>query len=110
MTDNDIERQIHELRGEVANIKTQVAEVKAEVRVTKHDGANTQQMLAGLSSRFETSQEKISTKLDSLGDKIAAINTSNARGVGFFSGMAFMVTACGGMLLFLGKILFGGHG
>ncbi|QTH22010.1 hypothetical protein HRJ34_00250 [Rhizorhabdus wittichii] len=66
-------------------IARDVGELKADMRTVKHDLAN------------------VSVKLDRITGK-------QDRGLGFFAGAAFIVTAFGGLLLALGKMLFGGHG
>ncbi|WP_016747319.1 hypothetical protein [Rhizorhabdus wittichii] len=80
MTENDLQ------------IARDVGELKADMRTVKHDVAGIQQALIGL------------------GEKMNGISNQQARGLGFFAGAAFIVTAFGGLLLALGKMLFGGHG
>ena len=79
MTDNDLQ------------IARDVGELKADMRTVKHDVAGIQQSITGL------------------GDKINGITNQQARGLGFFAGAAFIVTAFGGILLAVGRLLFGGH-
>ena len=102
MTEPDIH---HEILG----LKTDVANLRAEVRVTKHDVANVAAAQSGLGSRLDRMEERIGNKIEGLAEKIGVVNTQQARGLGFFAGMAFVVTAAGGLLLALGKLLFTGH-
>lgn len=104
---DDVQAQLQELRTDVANVKVGLAEVRAEVRVTKHDVANTQQMLVGLDTRLEKTQSAIGEKLDILTEKIAGLNLKHEKGVGFYAGVGATATICGGFILFLIKQLFG---
>lgn len=66
-----------------------IGEMKADIRTVKHDISSVQQQLQSIDRRLNT------------------INTSQARGLGFFAGMAFILTAAGGLLLALGKLIWG---
>lgn len=79
MTDNDLQ------------IARDVGELRADMRTVKHD-------LAGISAKFDT-----------VFAEIRQITNKQARGIGFFAGMAFLLTTFGGGLLVIGKLLFGGH-
>lgn len=68
-----------------------IGEMKADMRTVKHDIASIQQTLQGLDRRM------------------TAHATSQARGLGFFAGVAFILTTAGGLLLLLGKMMFGGQ-
>lgn len=67
-----------------------IGELKADMRTVKHDVANIQQGIIGL------------------GAQLNAMSNQQSRGVGFFAGMGVVVTAFGGILLVMAKLLFGG--
>jgi histidyl-tRNA synthetase len=73
------------------NLRTaqDIGEMKADMRTVKHDISNVQQQLQSIDRRLNT------------------INTSQARGLGFFAGVAFILTGAGGLLLALGKLIWG---
>ena len=79
MTENDLQ------------IVRDVSEMKADMRTVKHDVANIQQQLMGLDRA------------------LSGIKTQQARGLGFFAGAAFIITAAGGLLITMTKLLFGGN-
>lgn len=68
-----------------------VGEMKADMRTVKHDVANIQSQLQAIDRRLNT------------------FTTTQARGLGFFAGVAFILTTAGGLLLALGKLIFGGQ-
>ena len=108
--ESELMREVHELRTELASVKADVADLKAEVRLAKHASANVGQQQVALNIRLDKFEDKIGGKIDVLTEKVSAINTQQARGLGFFAGIGFMIAGVGGLLLALGKLLFGGHG
>lgn len=66
-----------------------IGEMKADMRTVKHDIAGVQQQLQSIDRRLN------------------ALGNTQARGLGFFAGAAFILTAAGGLLLALGKMIFG---
>jgi hypothetical protein len=76
------------------NLRTaqDIGEMKADMRTVKHDISGIQQSLQGLDRRLNS------------------LSNTQARGLGFFAGMAFILTAAGGLLLLIGKLMFGGAG
>lgn len=73
------------------NVARDLGEMKADIRTVKHD-------LAG-----------IQHSVGMLNDKMNSMTNQQARGLGFFAGVAFIITTFGAGLLALGKMLFGGH-
>ncbi len=63
--------------------------LQADVRTIKHDVAN------------------MNGKIDGLSAQIATINTQQARGLGFFAGVAFILGGTGALLLAFAKLIFG---
>lgn len=103
---DDVQAQINGLRGELGDVKLQVSKVEAEVRVTKHDVANMQMGLTGFAARFDKFQDSISTKLDGMSDRLAALNVKQEKGVSFFAGMAAVISITAGFIIMLVKMLF----
>lgn len=99
-----------EFSRELNDLRSKVADVDADVRVTKHAVANLQMIQTTLGSKIDKMEEKIGAKIDLLSDKIVAVNTQQARGLGFFAGAAFIIASAGGLLLTAAKLLFGGQG
>lgn len=125
MGDNDAQSKIEELRTDLATFKGEtgraIAEVRAEVRIVKHDQANMQMGFNGFTARMEKSQDGMksdikematafTTGFDGLKKDLAGLTVKQERGAGFFAGIAASVTVCGGFLMFLLKMLFGGVG
>lgn len=79
MTDHDL------------SVAKDIGSLQADMRTVKHDTA------------------QISTKLDALSNQISKLNTSNARGLGFFAGIAFILTTAGGLLIAVTKLIFSPH-
>ncbi len=98
-----------EFHREFAEMRNKVGELDGTVRVVKHSVANMQMAQQGIAARFDKLEERIGDKIDTLSDKVSAINTQQARGVGFFAGIAAVIMASGAVLVFLGKLLFGAH-
>lgn len=73
------------------NIARDMGEMKADMRTVKHD-------LAGLMQ-----------SVSMLGEKMNSMSNQRAKGLGFFAGATFIIATFGGVLLFLGKLLFGAH-
>jgi hypothetical protein len=67
-----------------------IGEMKADMRTVKHDIANVQQQLSSIDRRLNT------------------MGNSQARSLGFFAGIAFILTGAGGLLLVVAKFIFGG--
>lgn len=115
-----------DVQDEVRKLRDEVGELKTTTRVTKHDVANLQVGMTGLAARVEKIVDQLSRELketrDSLsnemrselkllGNEIASINKTQARGAGFYAGVMAAITAGGGLLMALAKILFGSqHG
>jgi len=68
-----------------------MGELKADVRTIKHDVSNIQMSITGINNRLNS------------------LSTQHARGLGFFAGAAFIITAAGGLLLTVAKLMFGGN-
>lgn len=107
---SEVEQQMAELKAEFANLKTKFAECEADVRVTKHEVKNMHQMMSGLGTRLDKVEDRVLAKIDSLADKLTGVGMQQARGLGFFAGVAAVITGAGSLLLALGKLLFGAHG
>jgi len=112
-----------EMSDEVRKLRDEVGELKTTTRVTKHDVANLQMGMNGLTQRVEKIVDQLSRELketrESLSNEmrselklvsseIAGINKVQARGAGFYAGVTASVAAGGGLLMALAKILFGG--
>lgn len=78
-----------------------IGEMKADVRTLKHDVGNIQQGQIALGARFDAATA-------SLTDKLNSMSNQQSRGVGFFAGMGVVVTAFGGVVFVMFKLLFGG--
>jgi hypothetical protein len=96
-----------EFSRELNDLRAKVADVDADVRVTKHAVANLQMSQTSLGSKIDKMEEKLGGKIDNLTAQINVINTTQARGLGFFAGSAFIITACGGVLIAVAKFIFG---
>lgn len=96
-----------EFSRELTDLRSKVSDMDADVRVTKHAVANLQMAQTSLGSKIDKMEEKLGSKIDNLTDKINVINTTQARGLGFFAGSAFIITACGGALIAIAKFVFG---
>lgn len=102
------QEELAQVRADIAILRDKLGEVEAETRVTKHAVANVQQSQVAINGRLDKFEEKIGGKLDLLSEKISCINTQQQRGFGFAAGVAFVVTACGTILLTVIKFLFHG--
>lgn len=80
MTDHDIK------------VAGDLGEMKADIRTVKHDLANIQQGMIALGNKFDT------------------MNNQQSRGLGFFAGIAFIITVFGAVLIAIAKwvIVVGG--
>lgn len=74
------------------NVAKQLGSLEADMRTVKHDVNN------------------ISAKIDALSNLIGNVKTQQSKSLGFFAGMAFVITSCSALLISLGKLLFGSHG
>lgn len=88
---SDVEHMLGIVR-DFGDIKGEMGEMKAEVRVIKHSLTNIDMSLVGLKNALNK------------------IDNTQARGLGFFAGAAAVIGMVGGFLLFLAKLVFGGHG
>ncbi len=68
-----------------------IGEMRADMRTVKHDIANVQQQLQSIDRRLNT------------------MGNTQARSLGFFAGVAFILTVSGGLLIALAKLFFGGQ-
>ena len=96
-----------EFSRELNDLRAKVADVDADVRVTKHAVANLQMSQASLGGKIDKMEEKLAAKIDNLTAQINVINTTQARGLGFFAGVSFIVVSAGGVLIAIAKFLFG---
>ena len=69
-----------------------LGEMKADIRTVKHDLANIQQGMIALSTKLDT------------------VNNQQSRGLGFFAGIAFIITVFGAALLGVAKLMILGGG
>lgn len=69
-----------------------LGEMKADIRTVKHDLANIQQGMIAL------------------GTKMDGVTNRQQRGLGFFAGMAFIITTFGAFLIALAKLVWLGGG
>jgi predicted nucleic acid-binding Zn-ribbon protein len=112
-----------DMSDEVRKLRDEVGELKTTTRVTKHDVANLQMGMNGLTQRVEKIVDQLSRELketrESLSNEmrselklvsseIAGINKVQARGAGFYAGVMAVITVGGGILLGIAKLLFGG--
>lgn len=95
-----------EIQRELAGIRSEISRLDGDVRVAKHDVANMRQAQQGINIRLDKMEERLGNKIEGLSDKLGNLNTQQARGLGFFAGIAFMITSAGALLLALGKLLF----
>ena len=98
-----------EFARELNDLRSKVADVDADVRVTKHAVANMQQAQGAIGHKIEKMEEKLGVKIDMLTEKISVINATQSRGLGFFAGVAFIITTAGGLLIAVAKLLWAGH-
>lgn len=96
-----------DLRSQLSDLSKEVGDLKGTVRVVKHDVANMQQAQVGFGTKLEKVEDRLGAKIDSLSTQITAVNVKHERGFGFFAGMGFVIVSCGGLLLAVGKLLFG---
>lgn len=134
--DPDIHDEVRRVSDKVVDLELsttkKLGEIETSVRLSKHEGANTQQIIVGLTARmdrFETSFKsemkdfredvgkefrQIATQLTAdvkgLSQELATINTKQEKGLSFVAGVVAVFTVGGGLLLMLGKVLFGGSG
>jgi hypothetical protein len=91
MADQDLTLQ---LLRELGEIKGQMGGMQADIRTVKHDLSNVQQGMTGLSSI------------------VNSVTNRQARGAGFWAGIAFVVTTgitALGVVIGGLKLIFGGH-
>ena len=100
MLESELSQQVSDLRNRVGALEVKVEEVRGDVRVTKHEGANTQQLVIGLTDRIDRFQTQMFAKLDT-------VKSQQDRSAGFYAGVAAVFTLCAGVILFLVKLLFG---
>lgn len=79
MTDHDL------------SVARDIGSLQADMRTVKHDVAN------------------ISAKIDGLAAQLSKSNVTQARGLGFFAGAAFIITTAGGLLITVTKLLWGAN-
>ncbi len=108
-----------QVRDAVQKLELRMADMEADVRVVKHDVKNMQQSNQGLATKLDRLENRVGEKIDAVKDgmanrfetlteKVAAINVQQARGAGFFAGIAAVITVCSGLVLGIAKLLFGG--
>lgn len=98
-----------DLRGQLTDLSKEVGDLKGSVRVVKHDVANMQMAQIGFGTKLEKVEDRLGSKIDNLSTQLGAVNLKQERGFGFFAGMGFVIVSCGGLLLAVGKLLFGPH-
>ena len=107
----EIRQELASLKDEVHSLKVdlndKIGKLDTEVRIVQHDYVQLKDMINGVGARVEKVEERISGKIDALAEKLAGVNMQQARGIGFFAGVSAVITIAGGLLLALGKILFG---
>lgn len=106
MTEAEMQNVIAELKAEVTATRQEVGKLDTEIRVTKHDVDNVKQMLSGFGTRLEKCEERLAQKIEALGERFAALNVRQERGVGYVTGIMAAATAAGAILIFLVKLLF----
>lgn len=74
------------------DVSRDIGALQADMRTVKHDVAN------------------MSGKIDGLHAMMAKVTNQQARGLGFFAGMAFILTAAGGALIAMARAIFGAGG
>lgn len=96
-----------EFSRELNDLRSKVADMDADVRVTKHAVANMQMAQTSFGSKLDKMEEKLGGKIDNLTAQINVINTTQARGLGFFAGVSFIVVSAGAVLIGIGRFLLG---
>lgn len=96
-----------EFSRELNDLRAKVGDMDADVRVTKHAVANLQMTQTSLGSKIDKMEEKLGGKIDNLTAQINVINTTQARGLGFFSGVSFIIVSAGAVLIAIAKFVFG---
>lgn len=102
------------IEAQLAPLRKDISDLQGTARVTKHEAANiAQRQIAGelrmdkIENRIEAMNEKVSDKLEIILNKIADLNTAQQKSFGFYAGIGTVFTAGLGLLLALGKLLFG---
>lgn len=125
--DPDIYDKVSRVQEKVSDLELsmtkKLGEVEATVRVVKHDNANTQQMVAGLTSRldrFEASfkeevkdfRQEVAKEFRAILAEISTNQTSTASKFSFYAGIAatgtFIISASGVIIAFAAKFM-GSH-
>lgn len=119
-----LEKDVATLRQEVSSLRadltSQISKLETGIRVAKHDVTNLDAKFAGLAKTFEKFEEKVDKrfdkfeerlglKLDLFGEKLGTINTQQARGLGYFAGIASVITVAGTAMLTFAKVIITGH-
>lgn len=116
---------------EIADLRVEVAKAHELIRVVKHDLNNDRQAQANferhlermekkqdkfderiekleekLAGKIEENHKVISDKVDALKDSLTAVNLKQEKSVGFYGGVASVVTISITIILFLVKALF----
>lgn len=132
--DPDIHDEVSRVRDKVADLELsttrKMGEIETNVRLVKHDQANMKMMVEGLSVRIDRFENQLKTDMKDLRDsvsadvkavttqmaedtrkltqEISAVNTRQEKSLGFVSGVVAVFTVGGGLLMLIGKALFGG--
>ncbi len=112
-----------DMHDEVRKLRDEVGELKTTTRVTKHDVANLQQVMHGLTSKMEKladqltremkeTRESLSTEMRSelklISLEINAINKTQAKSAGFYAGVISVAGVVVTLVMAVFKALFGG--
>lgn len=92
------------------SLSREIGELTEGVRTARHATNNLSQQMIALHGRIDKHEEKVGGKIDVLVEKLSGITTTQARGLGFFAGVTAVIGVVGGFLLFMAKLIFGGHG
>ncbi len=100
MNESEMQADIARLENVMSSLRDKVSDMDRDLGVTKHAVANVQQ------SQIDTLSDKLGSINTDLRQDVNAINTQQARGMGFFAGMAAVATVAMGLLLAFVRLLF----
>lgn len=84
------------------SVARDIGSLQADMRTVKHD-------VAGLSGKMDGLAGLLSTHVAALSAEIGKVNTRQERGLGFFGGVAFILTLPVGALLLAFRLIFPPH-
>jgi len=132
--DPDIHDEVSKVRDKVADLELsttrKMGEIETTVRVVKHDQANMKMMIEGVNTRIDRFENHFKADMKDMRESVSAdlkavvvqleastkaltkdittVNTKQEKSLSFFAGVVAVFTVGGGLLMAIGKVLFGG--